>query len=199
MTTLRRPRQWPIVALSAATIATAAVIAALVQRTPGTGAWVAIRLTAHTSAALFTVAFAASALYARWPGSFTRWLSRYRRGIGLSFAASHAVHAAAILALYRVDTALFNSLVDNTRLIGGSFVYVFIALMAATSNDASQRLLGRNWRRLHLVGSYIVYFTFLRAFVRMAMAHAYYWGFVAVLLLVLGLRLWPKMRRASAA
>jgi DMSO/TMAO reductase YedYZ heme-binding membrane subunit len=36
-----------------------------------------------------------------------------------------------------------------------------LGLMAATSNDASQRALGRGWRWLHLVGLWILWLDFI--------------------------------------
>jgi DMSO/TMAO reductase YedYZ heme-binding membrane subunit len=46
-------------------------------------------------------------------------------------------------------------------LVFGSAGFVALGLMAATSNDAAQRALGRAWGWLHLVGAYIVWVDFI--------------------------------------
>ena len=63
-----------------------------------------IRVTARSSCVLFLLAFTASVAARRWPGSLTRWQLANRRQIGLGFAVSHTIHAAAIAA--HVDLAL---------------------------------------------------------------------------------------------
>src|SRR4029453_2488027 len=92
----------------------------------------AIRLSAKTSLALFTTAFIASSLRALWPNQLTRWLLANRRYVGVSFAASHAIHLFAILALLWVAPGFE---IEMPTLIGGGLAYVFLAAMAATSFD----------------------------------------------------------------
>jgi hypothetical protein len=119
-------------------------------------------LTARTSLLLFLLAFAASAAYRLRPGPGTRWLLANRRYVGLSFASSHLVHLLAIVALAtRVPDDFWGHTQASTIVVGG-IGYVFVALMAATSNDASVAWLGRRrWRLLHLVGAYWVWQVFL--------------------------------------
>jgi DMSO/TMAO reductase YedYZ heme-binding membrane subunit len=115
------------------------------------GVRIAIRATARTTLLVFVVVFCTTALKRRWPGSTTRWLARNRRYLGLSAATSHAYHLAFILALYAKGWG------DETSIetvIGGSFGFLMLFLMALTSNNASQRRLRRGWRRLHLLGMY---------------------------------------------
>ena len=116
-----------------------------------------IRLTARTSVALLIVVFPTSALRRRWPTPATGWLLRNRRYLGLSLAASHGYHLLFILALYAMGKGGDTSL---ATVYGGGFGFVMLAAMAATSNDASQRRLGRNWRRLHLLGIYTLWVVF---------------------------------------
>jgi sulfoxide reductase heme-binding subunit YedZ len=154
-----------------------------------------IRLTARTSFVLFNAAFAASALAARWPGRFTRWLLANRRQVGVSFAVSHFVHLLAILALTRF-TVVFG---DATVVIAG-LGYVAIAAMTATSFDRTAGWLGpRRWRRLHVGAGYFVWFVFLASYLpRTILESPAYAPFVVVLLAVLALRLRPVPARRYA-
>jgi sulfoxide reductase heme-binding subunit YedZ len=118
------------------------------------GVRMVIRATARTTFVVFAIVFCTTALKRRWPGLASRWLARNRRYLGLSAATSHAYHLAFILALYGMGVG------DDTSIetvVGGSFGFLMLFLMAATSNDASQRRLRRNWRRLHLFGMYTVW------------------------------------------
>ncbi len=92
-----------------------------------------IRETARTSLALFLTAFLASSLAVRWPGGRSRWLRANRRYVGLSFAMSHAIHLAAIVALARTDPGTFGMLSTKGSIIAGSTGYLAIALLASLS------------------------------------------------------------------
>ena len=69
------------------------------------GVRMVIRFTARTSLLLFCLAFGAAALARLWPNAFTRWLRRNRRYLGVTFAASHGIHAAAIAGFATMDPA----------------------------------------------------------------------------------------------
>jgi len=121
-----------------------------------------IRSTARISLAFFLSAFLASTLVRTWPSAKPRWLQANRRWLGLSFAWSHLIHAFAIIALVRLDPALFWTLTNPVSVIGGSICYLFITAMAATSFDRMVRQLGaRTWARLHTTGSWIVWLVFV--------------------------------------
>src|SRR5690242_5680172 len=64
-----------------------------------------IRFTARTSLLFFCLAFSAAALARLWPNAYTRWQRRNRRYLGVTFAASHALHALAIIAFAQIDPA----------------------------------------------------------------------------------------------
>ena len=83
--------------LGAAVAAAAAFVVAM-DGAGVEGVRLAIRLTARTSFFLFLLAFTAAPLSRLFPGPFTRWQRANRRYLGLAFASSHAVHAAAIAA-----------------------------------------------------------------------------------------------------
>ena len=69
------------------------------------GVRMVIRFTARTSLLLFCLAFSAAALARLWPNAWTRWQRRNRRYLGVTFAASHAIHAVAIAAFAVMDPA----------------------------------------------------------------------------------------------
>src|SRR5204863_367991 len=88
--------EWPLTLLAAAAVASLAVAIILAGGASAEAIRRAIRFTARTSFALFLTAFTASAAYRLWRTRFTRWQLRNRRYLGVAFAASHAIHAAAI-------------------------------------------------------------------------------------------------------
>src|SRR5216684_2827364 len=69
------------------------------------GVRMVIRFTARTSLLFFCLAFSAAALARLWPNAWTRWQRRNRRYLGITFAASHAIHAVAIVCFAMMDPA----------------------------------------------------------------------------------------------
>jgi sulfoxide reductase heme-binding subunit YedZ len=118
------------------------------------------RLTARTSVFFFLAAFSASALLKLTRSGAARFLVINRRHIGLSFALSHFIHLGALLSYFAVS----GEEPGAVAIYAGGFAYLLILLMAATSNDVSQRRLGLNWRRLHLIGSWYVWAVFLNSY-----------------------------------
>lgn len=115
--------------------------------------------TANAAFILFSLAFASSSLLRLLRNNFTRYLVRNRRYIGLSFALIHFTHLAFVLSNI---TLVAGEGRDIGTIIPGFIAYVFITLMALTSNDVSQRRLGvRRWRLLHKVGGYYIWLIFL--------------------------------------
>jgi len=56
---------------------------------------------------------------------------------------------------------------------GGAVIYVFIFAMAATSNNASVKLLGaKNWKRLHKTGSYLIWIGLFSSYLGKALSNA---------------------------
>jgi hypothetical protein len=191
-----RPAQsltgWPIVGWSALIVAT---LCAVVYGLAGGGeaGWrAAIRLTAKTSMLLFSAAFVASSVRVLWPTERTRWLLANRRYIGVSFAASHAIHLAAIIALVRTAP---DAQIGTATLIAGGLAYVFLAAMTATSFDRSAAWLGaRRWHLLHKTGMYYCWFIFFISYLPRAFAESlWYAPFVILLLATLALR-WAARR-----
>jgi hypothetical protein len=125
------------------------------------GALMATRLTARWSFPWFMAAWMASSLAAVWPGGWRAALLRRRRGVGLAFAANHGVHLIFIL----VSAYVFGVESARLQVIGGGFGYALIALMAATSNNASIRFLGpKLWRGLHALGGWVILGIFIKSY-----------------------------------
>lgn len=156
-----------------------------------------IRATARTSFVFFISAFTASSLVALWPTPITKWMLRNRRYLGLSYATSHAIHLAGIVAAARVIPDFPISVVT---LIGGGLAYVFIAAMAITSFDTTAAWLGRTWwKRLHKTGSYYNWFIFAQSYLGRAVASAAYMPVAAVLIAAVGLRFAASRRHRKQA
>jgi DMSO/TMAO reductase YedYZ heme-binding membrane subunit len=151
---------WP---LPIAYLAVVGGICAAIVTTPEPGAGevrAIIRVTAFTSALPFLLVFVASPLHRLRRSRATRWLMANRRYLGLSVAASHWWHLVAIVAFVNWYSAGGPGISPLTKIFG-SGGFVMLGLMAITSNDASQRALGRGWRWLHLVGIWVVWLDFI--------------------------------------
>jgi sulfoxide reductase heme-binding subunit YedZ len=168
------------------------------------GVRMVIRFTARSSLLLFCLAFSAAALARLWPNAWTRWQRRNRRYLGLSFAASHAIHAVAIVAFAKMDPAAFAEVTSAASYIFGGIGYAVIVAMSATSFDRTAALIGPHaWRALHLVGGYYLWFQFMVSFGKRVPAMPLYAAFLVPLLAVMALRLiamaaHPRGRTAMA-
>lgn len=165
------------------------------------GVRLVVRITARTSLLLFALAFTASAMVRLWPGTLTRWQRANRRQLGVSFAVSHIVHAAALIALASLDRQLFLSLTNPVSLATGGLAYVFILAMAATSFDRTAAMIGpRAWRVLHTAGLWYIWISFAVAYGKRVPLTAFYWPFFAVVIAMLAVRLAARYvpRRSTA-
>jgi sulfoxide reductase heme-binding subunit YedZ len=126
------------------------------------GVRMVIRFTAQTSLLLFCLAFSAAALARLWPGASTQWLRRNRRTLGVTFAASHGIHAVAIACFAMMDPTGYLAATSAASYIFGGIGYACIIAMAATSFDRTAAAIGpRAWRILHLTGGYYLWFQFM--------------------------------------
>jgi DMSO/TMAO reductase YedYZ heme-binding membrane subunit len=154
------------------------------------GVRMVIRFTARSSLLLFCLAFSAAALARLWPNAWTRWQRRNRRYLGLSFAASHAIHAMAIVVFARMDPAGFTEATSPASYIFGGIGYAMIIAMSATSFDRAAALIGpRVWRALHLVGGYYLWFQFMVSFGKRVPAMPAHLAFLIPLFAVMALRM----------
>src|SRR6266550_9097248 len=124
-----------------------------------------IRFTARTSLLFFCLAFSAAALARLKPNAWTRWQRRNRRYLGVTFAASHGIHAIAIACFAIMDPAGYAAATSIPSYVFGGIGSAFITAMAATSFDRTAAAIGaRAWRRLHIAGGYYLLFQFMVAF-----------------------------------
>src|SRR5712671_2326579 len=124
-----------------------------------------VRFTARTSLLFFCLAFSAAALARVWPNAWTRWQRRNRRTLGVTFAASHGLHAIAIGLFAAMDPTGFAAATSPASYIFGGIGYAFIIAMTVTSFDRTAAAIGpRAWRILHLAGGYYLWFQFMVSF-----------------------------------
>ena len=159
-----------------------------------------IRATARTSLALFAMAFSAAALAQLAANDITRWQRRNRRYLGVSFAVSHAIHLAALVALTQTDPVLFWTLTNPANIVLAGTAYLFIAAMTATSFDRTAAWLGpRRWRLLHLVGGWYIWVSFAAAVGKRLPEGPLYWAMMALTIAVGIVRLIAMSRRSKVA
>lgn len=151
----------------------------------------AARYTARVGLPVFLLVYGASSLLRLFPSGPTKTLMRDRRWWGLGFAASHTVH---FYALYMAVTTRGESL---TVLTPGAIAYAAILAMALTSNTASVRMMGANWKRLHRGGIHIIWIIYFAAYAkRIAEPETMVTGLIgsALCLLAAGLRIAARRR-----
>lgn len=144
----------------------------------------AVRWTARTSLVLFAGAYVARPLVQLWPHPFSKWLLKYRKWLGLGFAASHLAHLEGLIALAAANPDAFWAARGAGNLVGVT-TYVALALMTITSSERIKRQMApRTWKRLHLTGLHLAWFTFTAANVRGLRESA---GYLVPVLLLLGI------------
>ncbi len=152
-----------------------------------------IRLTSGSSVLLFALAWSASSLNTLLPESRWRPVLRARRRIGIAFAISHTFHLIGIIALYEIARG---GDWGDFEFLPGAAIYAVIYAMAFTSNDASVRLLGRNWKRLHTVGGLILWGAFTVSYIgkisEYGFAQHYLFSALCVALVVVRIMAWRK-------
>ena len=191
---------WRFLALMIAVLTAMTVGVAAIRGFDENGIRMAVRYTARSSLLLFCLAFSARSVAVLWPSMLARWQLRNRRYLGLSFAASHALHAAAIVAFAIVAPTAFADATSPASYIFGGIGYVFIALMAATSFDATAAAIGpRAWRILHLAGGYYLLLQFTVSFAKRIPGAPLYTLFLVPLLAVFIMRMVAMSRNAGGA
>lgn len=154
-----------------------------------------IRATARSSLFFFLAAFMASTLTKLAPSPFSTWLRNNRRYMGLSFAMSHAIHLAAIIALATFEPAIFATLSTKGSIIAGSTGYLAIALLAATSFDNMVRWLGvKAWQRIHTIGSWFIWVSFVFTNGKRIPVSLWYALPVIILFVALAAKIYAKRR-----
>jgi sulfoxide reductase heme-binding subunit YedZ len=191
------PRGWPIVGWATLGLLVMCGLLLALEGSGEQGLRVVIRATARTSVAFFSAAFGASALRRFRSGPATAWLLANRRYLGVSFAVSHLLHLAAIVALVR---AVPEARPNSVTLVAGGLGYLFVVLMAATSFDRTAAWLGpRRWRLLHLTGGWYLWLIFFQSYAPRAVQSPAYLPLAALLVAVAALRGAAAVRRRRHA
>jgi len=189
------PRQnwfegWRLFAVLTLTLIALCIWIASMRQFEVDGVRMVVRFTARTSLLFFCLAFSAAALARLWPNAWTRWQRRNRRYLGVTFAASHGIHAIAIVFFAVMAPADFAAATSAASYIFGSIGYAFIVAMTATSFDRTAAAIGpRAWRILHLSGGYYLWFQFMVSFGKRVPGMPLYAVFLIPLLAVVALRL----------
>ncbi len=138
-----------------------AMIVAVLQTDAWSGPAVSamIQLSVRCAVPLLYLAFAASSLHLLFPGTFTRWMLRNRKIMGLSFAAAMAWQLFFILWLVTVYSGYYMEGVYVLRdVIEGVVGYSFLIAMTLTSfKFARKHLQPKSWRLLHKSGIYAIW------------------------------------------
>ncbi|WP_426436109.1 hypothetical protein [Bradyrhizobium genosp. P] len=181
---------WRLFALLTLTLIALSIWIAGMRQFEVEGVRMMIRFTARTSLLFFCLAFSGAALARLWPNAWTRWQRRNRRYLGVTFAASHAIHAVAIVWFAKIDPQGFAGATSAASYIFGSIGYAFIVTLTATSFDRTAAMLGpRAWRALHLTGGYYLLLQFTVSFGRRIPEMPLYALFLIPLALVFALRM----------
>jgi sulfoxide reductase heme-binding subunit YedZ len=181
---------WRLFAVLTLTLIALSVWIAGMRQFEVDGVRMVIRFTARTSLLFFCLAFGAAALARLRPNAWTRWQRRNRRYLGVTFAASHAIHAIAIACFAAMAPALLMEATNTASYVFGGIGYAFIIAMAATSFDRTAAAIGpRAWRILHLGGGYYLWFQFMIGFGKRIPGMPLYSLFLIPLLAVMALRL----------
>jgi sulfoxide reductase heme-binding subunit YedZ len=188
------PQGWSLVAWTGLVVGAGAAGILAWQGVGEEGFRLVLRATARTSLLLFLAVFLASTLRNSWPNRATEWLLDNRRYLGVSFATSHTVHFAAILALTRMSARR----PDPVVLLLGGLGYLFILVMVATSFDGTAAWIGaRHWKRLHTTGIFYVWTVFVLTYLGNAAKDPR--AAVSVFLLLAAIAFRLARRRASHA
>lgn len=119
-----------------------------------------IQMSVRLSVPFLYLAFVASSLYRLWPTTFSRWLRKNRRYIGLSFAAVMGWQLVFIVMLwighwdyYWQEVYKFASLATEAP------AYVVLYAMTITSfMPVRRKMNAKVWRVLHWVGIYLLWY-----------------------------------------
>ncbi|QPF83200.1 hypothetical protein IC762_26260 [Bradyrhizobium genosp. L] len=189
---------WRLFALLTVTLLGLSIWIAAMRQFEVEGVRMVIRFTARTSLLLFCLAFSAAALARLWPSAWTHWQRRNRRYLGVTFAASHAIHAVAIIAFAVMDPAGFAAATSVVSYIFGGIGYAVVIALTATSFDRTAAMLGtRAWRGLHLVGGYYLLLQFMVSFGKRIPETPLYALFLIPLVAVFALRMISMAARSA--
>lgn len=132
----------------------------------------------------------------QWTGR--SWWLRYRRFIGL-FALFYAVlHVLAyVFLLFGAQwRELGGEILRRPYVMVGALAFLILLVMGATSTRGWQRRLARRWGQLHRLVYLALMLVLLHYFWVQKLGWQVVWPYVAAAVLLLGVRLWWKMRQS---
>ncbi len=192
-----KPWKWPILVASPLLLAVS-YLAMPVYAEYSDEIGYMLRVTARLAFALLMLAYVARPLQRAF--GIGRSLVLHRRYLGLAMAFAHTVHFGYVVLLVQHSAQPLGWV----TIIGGGLAFVLMWLMAATSNDRSVALLGKNWRRLHTFGLHYLWLVFMQSFagrIGPDDEHYLYAGLTVAGLLGLLLRIWVylsgRLRRTT--
>jgi DMSO/TMAO reductase YedYZ heme-binding membrane subunit len=163
----------------------------------------ATRWTVDVGTVFFTAAFVASAANTLLHATWTKWLLRNRRYLGLTFAGIHFLHAGAFLTLAAMYPESFWRRIALTTLVGGTVGYLWLIAMTITSFDGPTRALGkigkRAWKVLHKSGMYVLWGILVFSYVFKVFRAPAYGLLVSLLLTAFVVRILASARRGLRA
>ena len=162
-----------------------------------------IRLSVQLASPWIFLAFVATALAQLFPVSFSRWLLRNRRYVGLSFAAGFGWQALFIAVLFALHSDYYWQELHNTAdLILRMLSYLLLLALTVTSFFPVRRAMRpKDWRVLHLVGIWYFWAAIWVSYAGTVLAgdtRVVAIAFVVAGLLVLTVRLAAFLRKRSS-
>ena len=154
---------------------------------------------------IFLLVFVTRPLHDLFKNRATAWLLANRRYLGLTFAVWHLIHWPILGSIvYLVGWAKFWK-AFHTIVIPAGCILVVITILAATSNNASQRFLGKRvWSAIHTVGVYVIWGWFAKVYVLSKLptlasfeSRPYIFVYVTLLFAAMALRLVMAARRLA--
>jgi methionine sulfoxide reductase heme-binding subunit len=156
----------------------------------------ALRYTVRISAAFFIAAFVARPLNDLLHASFTRWLVKNRRYIGLSCAAFLLQHLWLLPAL-QLERPMFQTWWAKGTLIPALIALSLATALTVTSFNTAQRS-WRYWKPLHVAGIYAMWFWYTKSFfdewTHPTNGRPYHLVFLVALIAALAIRLAARLR-----
>ncbi len=185
---------WPLVGWVTALVAVSSLGVLGFEGLTAEGYGLGARVTLRVGFLCFLAALVASSIPHFGANANFKWILRNRRYLGVSFAVAHFFHFLFVWALVESGAIqLDGSFLQEP----GLAIYLLLALMVATSFDATAAMLPRRvWVGLHRVGMYATWFAFFGAFAgRSAEGDLFYHPFTLACVLGMGVRWWVTFAR----
>ncbi len=115
---------------------------------------------------VFLLLFTASSLHILLSNRYTRWLVRYKRALGFSFAIIYTFHAIAIVGLFSLTQSVG---IDGAELLLSIICYILLIPMIVTSfYSIRKKMSSWLWDAIHGIGMYAFWYFFTQEFIAKA-------------------------------